>query len=110
MKESELRIGNYVYYYKEIIQVPHLDNSLVKKIKTIPLTEEWLFKFGFELESKHKHEYNYIKSPLIYNTYHKQTLLFKPIVNKKLLLSNDIKSVHQLQNLYFALTGKELII
>ena len=57
MKANELRLGNYLYWkdepmrivdnyslYKACIDVSRGD----KRIKPIPLTEEWLLKFGFE--------------------------------------------------------------
>ena len=66
MKANELRIGNYLIYKEEIhkvrgldishglviepIKIPHEGYPCVHSdtIKPIPLTEEWLLKFGFE--------------------------------------------------------------
>jgi len=81
----------------------------------IPLTEEWLINFGF-----HQDE----------NGWHRMTVM--PSINKEILTIHinsktfvtstfgdealepsyfkECKHVHQLQNLYFALTGKELNI
>lgn len=84
----------------------------------IPLTEKWIEEFGFEL-------YDYLPDDdHIYRSYkkHKSELIYYFItVNEdsfefsiarggdhdSFILAN-IKHVHQLQNLYFALTGEEL--
>jgi hypothetical protein len=66
--------------------------------KPIPLTEEWLLRFGFEKKYK-----NYEMGDFMF---------FKGscsrISYKLSLIGINIKHVHQLQNLYFALTGEEL--
>ena len=77
-------------------------------IKPIPLTEEWLIKFGFEPELKNKDSINgefivYWKYPFVFNTNHGWWLYSKQ-------LKIQPEYVHQLQNLYFALTGEELTI
>ncbi len=77
--------------------------SLKYDVEPIPLTEEWLIKFGFEpfvldysmsLRAEGVTDFVYIKG------------------NKGLRIFNNrvvnIEYVHQLQNLYFALTGTEL--
>lgn len=118
MKASELRIGNWVYSdrYSTDIKVEEISTFGIKidgdffwesmsLIKPIKITEEWLSKFGFEEYTKgllsHKHKYfnlsktegGYYYSP---DGYHTTECL--------------IKYVHQLQNLYFALTSEELVI
>jgi hypothetical protein len=80
-------------------------------IDPIPLTEEWLLKFGF---NRHHADYFngiiYIKN-IINNTefewgvYPNELGSGIQIQNRKLL-----KYVHQLQNLYFALTEEELVV
>lgn len=81
-----------------------------EELAGIPLTEEWLIKFGFEKNEAEApgiaiwDEFN-IGRFIIAN--HGTGLLpfhFVP-VNGKVI---DIKYVHQLQNLYFAVTGEEL--
>ena len=102
MKANELRIGNYVYdtlgkvnkidleAITYIVKEPH------NQVKPIPLTEEWLLKFDMELISK-----------ITYSP--KEGLLrLSNGDTKGTLLIPHIKYVHQLQNIYFELTGKEL--
>jgi len=76
-----------------------------EEIKLITLTEEWLFKFGFEKhEDRYFHEFDYVIFYLTNKTY--------VLVSNYSDPRNDdavrIEYVHQLQNLYFALTGQEL--
>jgi hypothetical protein len=107
MKASELRIGNYVQLegLKRPIRVSIIDTtetSTDTKAKPIPLTEEWLLKFGFKKD---------------FNGYYFGLLSFSITRNNEFMICvNDrptetiCYSVHQLQNLYFALTGKELTL
>ena len=69
-------------------------------IEPIPLTEEWLLKFGFEKTSLH-----YLKKDgiIIQSEDNYFECFLGSIVVK-------LQWLHQLQNLYFALTGEELKI
>ena len=107
MKANELRIGNYIDYLGGIERVHALSFQDVctnnHNYKPTPLTEEWLLKFGFE------------KDCLMSKCYALKDIEISEDKNNDLYLSLDgvwygvaIKHVHQLQNLYFALTGKEL--
>jgi len=85
-------------------------------ILPIPLDEEWLLKFGMEYYDGfsnqrfirlNKHEFD--SSKLTYS--HTENLLrFNNGEDKGTSLIPYVKYVHQLQNLYYALTGEELII
>lgn len=115
---KELRIGNYVSI------TPHSDNCTMQlnekkfenliifktgdRVKPIPLTEEWLLKFGW---GKGEFDTEYID-----NTSLKQEVLSYNVNANMLCIESNydiieighIKHVHQLQNLYFALCEKEL--
>ena len=133
MKATELRIGNLVYVsdnltnliFQEITPINihnlmHLtgwDKSPVDiEFEAIPLTEEFLLKFGFKNIDKGGNDYITYTDPN--HDYYLQ-LDVRRKDNKYLILDNsfddlrafsmvDIEYVHQLQNLYFALTGNEL--
>jgi hypothetical protein len=110
IQSSELRISNYVYSSDFVIKsyspqglfnlMKNIDDGY-NNIKPIPLTEQWLIDFGFK-----KHT-----TMDIYPTYS----LNNVNVNDGVVyivgfgFVNYIKHVHELQNLYFALTGIELI-
>jgi len=112
MKASELRIGNLVddNGLVETVTSDHLINDEyydgLKGCLPIPLTNEWLIKFGFEKIRRsyclnRSLRYRVIKTNGVY------TFRIEYIDSKHLA---RIDYVHQLQNLYFALTGNELEI
>ena len=121
MKATELRIGNYHYYHMddkfderkewdEICQIDYGDLRILftyednSEYKPIPLTEEWLLKFGFEKEGGYLWNCKLLgKQRFIEN--HLTKGYFETHYESK-----HIQYVHQLQNLYFALTGEELTI
>lgn len=82
------------------------DNELYakSKIKPIHLTEEWLLKFGFEKDNAGSFSSKMIDNYSIRIWY--VSGAFRWTANY--FCSAELKYVHQLQNLYFALTGQEL--
>ena len=111
MKARDLRIGNWLITTmarNEYQVLPcHLgdeDEECLLESEPIPLTEEWLVRFGFEYTEIHEGFNQYRKDLLnlsITPNGFEIFLTFKWI---------NIKHVHQLQNLYFALTGEELTL
>lgn len=102
----ELRIGNLVLSPTEgEIQIENgwqIDEG--EELNPLPLTEEWLVRFGFVSDPYHD---TYQKGFLILNcdkTRGKLELWPDNITGKVLY----IKHVHTLQNLYHALCGVEL--
>lgn len=129
IKAAELRIGNFLHgdndpdmYVVSIdansgVEMGFLGMSLdeandyglwhydFSDLKPIPLTEEWLVKFGYE--DKNKHNFFGTLGLLISNKHY--YVSFTSENGVCIFQKHEIKSVHQLQNLYFALTGEELI-
>lgn len=109
MKANELRIGNYVYRQSgkmvvnrdSVYQIENVNLQSALKYEPIPLTEDWLIKFGFEKSGIEwlgricLEDYN---NEIYYSA------------GEGVKLSRVIKYVHDLQNLTFALTGEELSI
>jgi len=93
MKPEELRIGNWVYDVGGTIEsrVIKLTEGKVLLNSPIPFTIEWMIRFDVPCEMGDK----------VFE-------LFTPkgdfVVHKDL-----VKYVHQFQNLYFALTGDDLM-
>ena len=117
---QELRIGNLVQivkywkdFYDENYFIPkeiNLDdlraiNNFKDIAKPIPLTDEWLLRFGF-IRKYVSHTPYILNDISIYPT----DANFYNIVYYKGVKIDDIilKSVSQLQNLYFSLTNNEL--
>ena len=114
MTENELRIGNWVNHPNDGNMEVHgasflkvFGENVSDMYQPIPLTEEWLVKFGFEedfegISSTWHNEVKSIRIEIIHdsNGFHTIVGAFSTWVN--------IQYVHQLQNLYFALTNTEL--
>ena len=116
INRKELRIGNYITevtafdgFYASVVSIGADTciygvgyTALFDKLAPIPLTEKWLLDFGFENK-----EENWEKSDsnlwdfLIILDYESFMYSYSKL---------EIKHVHQLQNLYFALTGEELTL
>jgi hypothetical protein len=104
MKNTEIRIGNIINRNGLIVAVDEQTFWDMKKnpeqYNPIPLTEEWLLNFGF------------IKNSTSWTNWQKPTGVkeIRVSIHNKYLFYNGrmIEFIHQLQNLYFALTGEEL--
>lgn len=139
MNSNEIRIGNFVDiinrhyevhlpygYIKKVGRIeffkvdlyewdqsfavqPEPINTDISDLSPIPLTVEWLIKFGFVSigqDIKKLTKGNFVEI-VVYPT------LNRVEINQNTdLISLDVnlKYVHHLQNLYFALTGEELTI
>ncbi len=128
MRANELRIGNYFYDrsgkilkldfwdYMKPAQKMFLEGSEVHPLtedleycKPIPLTEDILLKCGFELANGSVSDFHL--------KIEGENLLWVDLGYEKISIAteNDWVSfngfnLHQLQNLYFALTGNEMLI
>jgi len=134
MKANELRIGNlvsqngffgYVYSIESALPrqekrfsdkdlVTLFDNGIttvpIDEIKPIPLTEEWLLKFGF----------NKILGKFVINPNSGYNVCVAIIDNKWYLFNDDcnaecniickVETIHRLQNLFFDIWNFELTI
>ncbi len=119
MKASELRIGNYVKTQihgvgtVEAISENKILHSMnwvsldMEYFEPIPLTEKWLLDFGFKMERVFEARRFTLHNGFIVNIQNRGVINFGIFNNA---MSVEIKHVHQLQNLYFALTKKELTI
>ena len=141
MKTTELRIGNSIIYngglpedvdeitiveIADIVWLQQNNYEFNKYHKPIPLTKEWLLKFGFWRWRAGSRSWIINESVLdkIGTTTHR---FYLATSSKKYAVKTGyyyeartgyypstflryIKYVHQLQNLYFALTGEELEI
>lgn len=126
MKARDLRIGNLVNRLGEptvinsvqitdnkdfgYVSTPLSGSITQNQIEPIPLTEEWLVKFGFHRTNRRGEP---IYALLICEKSFRIEVDFMCLNNTRLngvTLFNDAKLryVHQLQNLYFVLAGREL--
>ena len=121
MKASELRIGNWVEMYKEEskpfkisagnISVEYKANKQgYTRYKPIPLTEEWLIRFGFEDVQINKTQVKCLTEYQFSFFFIDGHIQFVDSENALDFTETLCQYVHQLQNLFFALTGEELKI
>lgn len=128
MEAKELRIGNWILNgINEEFQVNgitidyfELGQSMFGEFKPIPLTEEWLIKFGFD-KNINEMQVDGIEMKLQISGYDRDGSWFSSCgtmdgglvvlcLCRGNYFSNNIMYVHQLQNVFFALTGEELTI
>lgn len=136
IQPEELRINNWVnskpVYTRPIDEPIRLDkNTLVSILldthigvsySPIPITEEWLLKFGFigdhkeyeyfiEIEDVRNKEEKMKMEITTFGNWEKiEVYLYQERDVENVFFLKEIKHVHQLQNLYYSLTGKELEI
>ena len=124
MEAKELRLGNFLQHGSSIVKVSAIHNDKlfieVKPLKytlkfddttyhsePIKLTEEWFLKFGATKEIYEDDESDYylvIRHDKFSIFYESDNCIYCDIAEEVFKL----EYVHQLQNLYFALTGVEL--
>jgi hypothetical protein len=124
MEANELRIGNKLHrdeldintgkWHQMVIDVSYHDiHNLVNghqmmkgAYEGIALTEDWLTRAGFEKE--YENDFMYVWRGVIFYFRMSDMSLRRDYKQKTKSSVIEIKYVHQLQNLYFALTGQEL--
>lgn len=128
MKANELRIGNWLSgmfntndgFLQQPLEIsPDVIYEIydgVGDYNPIPLTEEWLLRFGF-LKADEWHFWINLQThyfELMYSNLHWYPIIAQlpemSIEEEQRVGLNAIYHVHQLQNLYFGLTGQELTI
>ena len=133
MNANEFRLGNVVHHLsfydvtickisKDALSVNYNNSEYWDDLRFYTptlLTKKWLIDFGF----------NFINGPkMAFKLYHNEvnedfsSILLKEVSNNPVFVysaqnrwtvnpfKKEINYVHELQNLYFALTGKELIV
>lgn len=135
IQANELRIGNWVEIYDapniykiengfcqvEAMTIHYMQYKDDIKLCGIPITEDILLKCGFEyrnenrglgaiLDFKNKEfdNWKYDMSVAFQHETDNKEIVYLHFLQHK--TTNSIKYLHQLQNLYFALTQKELTI
>jgi hypothetical protein len=118
LSARELRVGNLLQGYNKIRTVAELHkeyytdtdgvSTFYRDADGIELTEEWLLKLDF---MPHTTKSN----PGEFTLYYKDEFTYNPcsgwwIFGKNIKEKVKLEYIHQLQNLYFALTGNELTI
>ena len=120
MKKEELMYGNKLLFLNEVVTFSHISQiredgvfwikTIESKIdsksfhfKPIPITEEWLLKLGF-----FKYNNAYVLEKPNENIMNFKFSIWSDFTYNSSEFPVELKYVHQLQNLYFALTGTHL--
>jgi hypothetical protein len=109
INSKELRIGNFIYNVKDqiykVVASSFLGGTYLG-FEPIPLTEEWLFNFGFKKvgQTIRLQVTNYLE--LCYMTF--DNTLRLQTIKSGFTEDTKIKFVHELQNIHYWLTRKEL--
>jgi hypothetical protein len=114
LKANDLRIGNLIFYQtvdlntgKNVLEIVEATANDIKTQELKPiflpitLTEDWLLKFDFYVSDVFGQKQYFLSGITIY------------VNDGKFQHSGydrEIKHVHELQNLYFALTQRELTV
>lgn len=139
MKANELRIGNLVSIepvigtqkvigiFPEYIVTPMVEKANFELIEPIKLSKKWLLNFGFSYRKydapneKMRKAFEEQNPMIKYLDIHTEFPIYPPY-EKKIHWTIEVKMphgnlypinviyVHQLQNIYFAITGEELTI
>lgn len=112
MKAQELRIGNLLNFHGAVrpitaYEIYKLNEGACYDEYPEKITEDYLLKFGFV-----KHIPSGSNTVMYYINFEGRTVIgYWPIdgaVNIGDFIPNHIKYLHEMQNLYYVLTGKEL--
>jgi hypothetical protein len=119
----ELKLGNIIqeqglpylrlspFIFREILDKPYLIKGLKSKeprFKPMPLSNEWMVKLGFS-ENKDGQWLNHRGLSLWFRLDLRDNVPDLTIWNYTSLFSiRQLQYVHELQNVYFSLTGEEL--
>lgn len=93
------------------LEISYADNHFIYDVEPVFLTEEWLLKFGFEVDSSNFRTIKMVGNSEHWLSYDDQTGMYLEYEEneKESLDLSHIRYIHQLQNLYFNLTGEDLI-
>lgn len=118
----DLRIGNWITVSEVTYRVTALSETKVhfkgrkggvshEEIHPIPITQEILEKAGFKKKEKSDLFDKFPNEGFTYHLYSHKVMIFHGPHNTLChWLSTQIDYLHQLQNLYYCLTGRELSI
>ena len=120
MKVQELRLNNLIEVKictnknqfvtgvtNDSINTTDADNLNLSDIKPIKLTDKWLIDFGF---TKIEWDNNNSFRKMVGNNDYTIVFYSNCVCEIGGIITKEIEFVHQLQNLYYALTGVELSV
>ena len=126
IKITDIRIGNSLLLYNEVVKVTEIgfkdddfylrvegknNGYYIDQFEPIELSEDTLLNNGFKKRGEFWHDlYLDEITKLTLSRQPNGKTNFKMLIHKNIFDINHIKYLHQLQNLYWCLVGKELNI
>ena len=111
LQARELRIGNWVEFIQPkkgmytTVESSTFSINIEKSFKPIPLTEEWLERFGIERDSYDRRKFHFLGVQIY--IFPDGRIVFNPESGSIYL---ELDYVHTLQNLYFLFKNEELTL
>ena len=124
IKITDIRIGNSLLLYNEVVKVTEIgfkdddfylrvecknNGYYIDQFEPIELSEDTLLNNGFKKSNEFDLYLDEI-TRLIFRLHPNGRINCKMLIYKNIFDINHIKYLHQLQNLYWCLVGKELNI
>ena len=118
----ELRTGNYISFNvvdnpfqvtaKEILMIENgqMNDSQSYYLEPIQLTEKWLIDFGWGKGEHDTEYYDNVSMDQCILAYNVNSKMFTIESHRDIIEIPNIEYVHTLQNVFYALTGKELTL
>jgi hypothetical protein len=106
----EVRLGNYFEYQRMVKEISMADlmqlESLLPGLIPIPITARYLARLNFITVTDNESVRHFQKYTcgIYFNLYPKKNAPFTLYINQELKLPH-IRAIHQLQNVYYELTG-----
>lgn len=108
MQASELRIGNLTLNNaNELFRVCWINDTIDDQLKPIQLSDRWLTDFGFMNSELEPYDFRGLEENIIIRSDGRVFSLCLDIFINALKVK-ELQYVHELQNLYYAITGEEL--
>lgn len=110
----EVRVGNYFEWKRQVKQIDHNDlaviNVLIKELKPIEITPLRLTRLNFALVTNSEYRlYQKFSNKIYFNFHRMKNDRLLLIINDVIKLP-DVKFIHQLQNVYYDLSGDVLLL
>ena len=106
----EIRLGNYFEYHRTVKEISIADlcdlEKLLPALKPIPIKSRYLAKLNFATVTNNESVRHFQKyaTGLYFNLFPRKDGTFALYINQELKLPH-ILAIHQLQNVYYDLTG-----
>jgi hypothetical protein len=106
----EIRLGNYFEYRRTVKEITLADlaqlETLLPELKPIPITPLYLTRlnFGTVTDNESVRHFQKYTAGIYFNLYPKKNGSITLYINQDLKLPH-IQAIHQLQNVYYELTG-----